>query len=723
MAVGTAVGALFATTEAQAADAGGTATSPAPLDIAEWSFFWVGVERVDLARGAVVNGKQMYVEYQVPAQVRHPYPIVLVHGGGGQGLDWMGTPDGRPGWSTYLLQEGFKVYVVDRPGHGRCPFNPDLQGPFPQRNVTLEQISDLFTPQRANTPNAPPNAKLHTQWPGTGAVGTPELSQLVASQGGSYLQDIQATHTTWRERGAVLLDKIGPAIIMTHSAGGPFGYLVAEVRPKLVKGIIVIEGAGNPFSGPNRWGLSSIPVTYDPSVSDSNELRTRNVTPSEPGAQPYSLQAEPARKLKNLQGIPIVVVTAEASFASPGNPGAVAFLKQAGCMAEELRLADHGVHGNGHMMMIEKNNREVLQPILDWIGKNVLTRNAFIAKAATKKAGADSTAVRLEKQGHFWVGTEMKKMDYGTILRGQMYVQYMIPAEKRHPIPVVLVHGGGGQSTHYMGLGSGQSGWAHYYLQEGYSIYLVDRHGHGRAPYHPDALGPITPTFTYASVTGDFMRGANNPHRRWMGTGDAGDPWIDQFQAGQNSTPQDNVMAHTLWASRAAELLDRIGPAIISVHSAGGPFAWLVANERPHLVKAIVNVEGAGVPFTPQTPWGLTDIPLAFDPPVSDPAKLETVAVNPPEGSGVQPYKLQAEPARKLKNLQGIPIAYITAESSGRTQSPAVVAFLKQAGCNAVDFQLKDHGILGNGHFMMLESNRRQVFDLIRGWIDENVKA
>jgi pimeloyl-ACP methyl ester carboxylesterase len=91
----------------------------------------------------------------------------------------------------------------------------------------------------------------------------------------------------------------------------------------------------------------------------------------------------------------------------------------------------------------------------------------------------------------------------------------MIPAENRHPIPVVLVHEG--QSTHYLGLGSGQSGWAHDYLQEGYSIYLVDRPGHGRAPYHPDALGPITPTFTYASVTGDFMRGANNPHRRWMG--------------------------------------------------------------------------------------------------------------------------------------------------------------------------------------------------------------
>ena len=36
-----------------------------PLDIAEWSYFWVGVERADLARGTVVSGKQMYVEYQI----------------------------------------------------------------------------------------------------------------------------------------------------------------------------------------------------------------------------------------------------------------------------------------------------------------------------------------------------------------------------------------------------------------------------------------------------------------------------------------------------------------------------------------------------------------------------------------------------------------------------------------------------------------------------------
>src|ERR1700694_2125772 len=103
----------------------------APLDIAEWSYFWVGVERAHLARGTMVNGQQMYVEYWIPNQLRHPYPIVLVHGGGGQGTDWLGTPDGRPGWATYLLQEGYKVYVVDRPGHGRSTFHPDLDCPFP----------------------------------------------------------------------------------------------------------------------------------------------------------------------------------------------------------------------------------------------------------------------------------------------------------------------------------------------------------------------------------------------------------------------------------------------------------------------------------------------------------------------------------------------------------------------------------------------------------------
>ena len=157
--------------QASAAQAGAAASSAlAPLDLAEWSYFFVGVERTDLARGSFVNGKQMYIESYVPAQVRHPFPIVLVHGGGGQGLDWMGTPDGRRGWAQILLEEGYKVYVVDRPGHGRSPFHPDVDGPFPVQNITLEAMSGRFTPPNAAAPANNEYRKLHNQWAGTGEI-------------------------------------------------------------------------------------------------------------------------------------------------------------------------------------------------------------------------------------------------------------------------------------------------------------------------------------------------------------------------------------------------------------------------------------------------------------------------------------------------------------------------------------------------------------------------
>jgi hypothetical protein len=140
----------------------------APVNLAEWSYFWVGVTRARLARGTVVNGEQMYVEYWVPAQVRHPYPIVIVHGGGGQGLDWLGRPDGAPGWVSYLVQEGYKVYLVDRPGHGRSPLHPELHGAFPQRGSARPRTRTWSgssrrpkrrqcrtAPKRSSTPSGP----------------------------------------------------------------------------------------------------------------------------------------------------------------------------------------------------------------------------------------------------------------------------------------------------------------------------------------------------------------------------------------------------------------------------------------------------------------------------------------------------------------------------------------------------------------------------------------
>ena len=98
---------------AQAASAG----SQPILDLAEWTYGYIGMETVTLPRGELLTGKNIYVEFWVPRQIRHPYPIVLVHGGTGQGLDWMATPDGRRGWALQLVEQGYKVCVVDRPGH------------------------------------------------------------------------------------------------------------------------------------------------------------------------------------------------------------------------------------------------------------------------------------------------------------------------------------------------------------------------------------------------------------------------------------------------------------------------------------------------------------------------------------------------------------------------------------------------------------------------------
>ena len=710
-----------AATLAQAALAQLSSAKTLPLDLAEWSFMWVNVKRADTARGSFIGGQQMYVEYMVPARVRKPYPIVLVHGGGGQGLDWMGTPDGRPGWFQHLAAEGYRVYVVDRPGHGRSPQHPELHGAIPERPGTMEGLQGQFIFPVGGRNNPDPYRKNHTQWPGEGVPPAPDVAQFLASQGGSYVVNPQPpqaagaaggrgagpagaapggggrgggapqgppmpanqqpagppnlAHMEWRAAGAELLDKIGPAIIITHSAGGSFGLLVAEARPQLVKATVMIEGGGSGFGGGNRYGMSTIPVTWDPPVKDVAEIKTRWVADAEIDGGGYFLQDEPVRRLPNFRDVAVLTVTSAAGTASPGNPGAPAFLKQAGVrVAEELRLANVGIQGNSHMMMVEKNHREVLQPILDWLDRNVKG-----SAPAVRKRGAESTAMKLANMGYFWVGAEPQKRDYGTIVVGQMYVQYLIPEQIRHPLPVVLVHGGGGQMTHYMGL-DGNAGWAHYYVQNGYQVYLVDRPGHGRSPVSLDALGPIGGLPMHAGISADFVRAATGTPRRWTGTGQVGDPLLDQFTAGQNAAPQNGELMQTLWRTRGAQLLDKIGPVILQTHSAGGPFGFIVANERPALTRALVCFEGGAGPVL---------------------------------GQNNQP--------NPMPNLKGMPIMYLTAENSGRTNGPAIVASLQQSGAQAEHINLKDKGITGNGHFAMVETNRKEVFEVIRGWVESKV--
>ncbi|KWV48479.1 hypothetical protein AS156_18575 [Bradyrhizobium macuxiense] len=321
----------------------------------------------------------MFVQFQIPERVLHPYPIVMVHGGGGQGLDFLGTPDGRPGWATYFLRQGYAVYVVDRPGHGRSPLHPEALGPMTPP-LAYEPAMTLFTAP-GKQPNAWPNAQKHTQWPGTGVIGDLTLDQFIAGQG-PFLVFLAQTQQLMQNAGAELLDRIGPAILLTHSMGGPFGWLVADVRPKLVKGIVAVEPLGPPFAqlpmglGDLSYGLTTIPMTFSPPVKSPTELGRETRKPSKIGLADCFVQTEPARQLPNLSSIPVAVVTSEASAWSMQDHGTVDFLVQAGVQAAHLRLEDHGLRGNGHLMMQERNSDEIAAFLERWISEHVVEEQA-----------------------------------------------------------------------------------------------------------------------------------------------------------------------------------------------------------------------------------------------------------------------------------------------------------------------------------------------------------
>jgi pimeloyl-ACP methyl ester carboxylesterase len=381
-----------------------------------------------------------------------------------------------------------------------------------------------------------------------------------------------------------------------------------------------------------------------------------------------------------------------------------------------------GTDDNGPMPMLGKNNRDALRAILDWLDR--IAPSSGIAAGIDPNRNVESTALKLADQGCFWVGVQRKRTSYGSIPMGQMYVQYMIPAERRHPYPVVLMHGGGGQGTHMMGIG-GRPGWVHYFVQAGYSVYWLDRPSYGRSPYHPDALGPshlpnVPPIEGLLQSTTVFNTA------QWPGPGGMNDPLVDQFMACEYGNVSDEAFHSDLCWRGGAELLDRIGPSILVNHAFGGFFGWGVADRRPNLVKAIVCIEINGNPFAAQLRWGLTAGPMTYDPPVSDPSEFKLVdRMEPPDSPRpvVTPYKLQAEPARKWKNFQGIPIGWLTSEFGGGGSPVANVEFLKQVGCSAEMLRLRDYGILGNGNLMLMEKNNHEVFEVIHQWLEKKVPA
>src|SRR5262249_10514473 len=195
------------------------------------------------------------------------------------------------------------------------------------------------------------------------------------------------------------------SILVTHGDGVIFAWMTALERPALVKGVVAVEQSAQ------------------------------------------SVQVLTPQQRAKLSSAPIAIVTAEASPSNTTDANIAATLRSVGAAADHVRLAERGIHGNGAMVIGERNNRDALQPVLEWMQDRVERASAnsqpatpgapggapAVIPSADANRNTEFTGMKLADQGGFFVGIRRKAMPYGAIPQGQMFVQYMIPAEQRVP--------------------------------------------------------------------------------------------------------------------------------------------------------------------------------------------------------------------------------------------------------------------------------------------------
>lgn len=286
-----------------------------------------------------------FVRYQVPVK---PYriPLVFVHGYGGSGVCWEMTPDGREGFSTLMLRRGFATYVMDLPGRG-------LAGRTSATTQIKPTADEMFWfdiwrmgvwPKYNEGVQFPKDSASLSQF---FRAMTPDLSD--------HTQDIPTINA--------LVDKLKGAILVTHSAGGFPGWMVAMQNAD-VRGVAAYEPGGYVFPE------GEVPPKIDGLTGGTEGIPV------------------PMEQFKRLTKIPIVLYFGDYIPELPSkNLGDenwrvrlqmgrkfVDCVNRHGGNATLVELPKIGIRGNTHFLMQERNNEALADLFVQWLRKNHLTK-------------------------------------------------------------------------------------------------------------------------------------------------------------------------------------------------------------------------------------------------------------------------------------------------------------------------------------------------------------
>ncbi|MEW6375735.1 MAG: esterase, partial [Thermodesulfobacteriota bacterium] len=198
---------------------------------------------------------------------------------------------------------------------------------------------------------------------------------------------------------------------------------------------------------------------------------------------------------------------------------------------------------------------------------------------------------------------------------GQMYVQYMVPADQKSKFPLLMWHGGGLTGVTWETKPDGNPGWMHYFLKAGHPVYVSDSVERGRASWarYPEIF-TSEPFFRTKKEGWELFRIGpkdsynSDPRKRMTHPGQKFPISVfDQFF--KQSVPRW-ATNDTATQSAYNALIQKVGPCVVVVHSQGSNFGFHAALAAPDKVKAIIAIEPSGAPKPGPELEKLKNIPI-----------------------------------------------------------------------------------------------------------------